>query len=1032
MADVEDLFDDNSDGQAYSDSDTQEQGTRRRRQHSDGEDALGDELRSGRAHDSYDEDEDEDEDYGRHRQASKRDARSKRAKTSNFLDIEARVESDDEDEDENEEGLDGFIVDNEEELATAERDALRHRNETRPKMFQDDTMDADAIEAELRSRYSGYASSNKRGPAAAMDTDWVPQRLIIPGIHDPHLWMARCSQGKERDIVLAAARRVLQWASSGKFGGVYSIYCRDGLSGYIYVEARSQADAQSALEGIPGAFVSRLTLVPIEDMVDVVKVKSQAPRLNPGSWVRVRRGNYAGDLAQVVSVIESSDAVEVRLLPRLDYRSEGRARKRDGRPAQRLFSTEEAQRADSRTLAAKQGGEIVWKGERYINGYLHKDMRLASLQLESVKPTLEEIAQFAAGTVGEDDDEQAAIAALANQAAAASSAMNGIDEANGLSERDLQAGEHVEVIEGDLAGVVGVVQSIENNNVVRVLADMGAATRGARASAMSFRARQLRKRFRTGDHVKVLNGRHSNETGMVLDVADAVVTVFTDISQREIRVLAKDLRVSSDVGTSTAGDHAVLVGLDVHDLVHLEGSQVGIVLKAGRDALTVLDDRNETRTVAPRAARPMRGHADRSGVDHGGNAIRRGDAVREVAGARRQGTVVQVLRFVTFVKAHEPTGGEALFAVRTRQVESLNARQNALDPYATRNMRAGDGGGQRGGRGRGRGGRVGSLRGGRDPLVGKTVIAGRGPYKGYVGIVRDVIGNSARVELHTNARVVAVDKDKLSVRLPTGETVPVVDYDAGAAGGEPRGGSGAVAGSGAGNSGWGAPPVATPRGAYGGSHAAPANSPPASHGWDSGAGGGWDVATPSASGGGGGGWDLGSSAASRGSGWGSGSSGNWGTPAPFTPGALPQTPGGPFPQTPGSTGGYYDAPTPGARADGAADGFFGWAVPRAVVVLGASGQRATIKEVAAERQQAVVQLESGGTQVIDRHSVARIDPRPVRAEKRDRVVVIRGARKGVLGTMVGKDGSEALFQADGDSNWQPEPLRNLAIYNERA
>ncbi|KAJ2326593.1 hypothetical protein IWW51_002196, partial [Coemansia sp. RSA 2702] len=264
-------------------------------------------------------------------------------------------------------------------------------------------------------------------------------------------------------------------------------------------------------------------------------------------------------------------------------------------------------------------------------------------------------------------------------------------------------------------------------------------------------------------------------------------------------------------------------------------------------------------------------------------------------------------------------------------------------------------------------------------------------------------------------------------------TVPVVDYDAGAAGGEPRGGSGAVAGSGASNSGWGAPPVATPRGAYGGSHAAPANSPPASHGWDSGAGGGWDVATPSASGGGGGGgWDLGSSAASRGSGWGSGSSGNWGTPAPFTPGALPQTPGGPFPQTPGSTGGYYDAPTPGARADGAADGFFGWAVPRAVVVLGASGQRATIKEVAAERQQAVVQLESGGTQVIDRHSVARIDPRPVRAEKRDRVVVIRGARKGVLGTMVGKDGSEALFQADGDSNWQPEPLRNLAIYNERA
>ncbi|KAJ1784277.1 hypothetical protein LPJ59_006235, partial [Coemansia sp. RSA 2399] len=51
--------------------------------------------------------------------------------------------------------------------------------------------------------------------------------------------------------------------------------------------------------------------------------------------------------------------------------------------------------------------------------------------------------------------------------------------------------------------------------------------------------------------------------------------------------------------------------------------------------------------------------------------------------------------------------------------------------------------------------------------------------------------------------------------------------------------------------------------------------------------------------------------------------------------------------------------------------------------------------------------------------------------KRDRVVVIRGTRKGALGTMVGKDGTEAFFQADGDAAWHPEPLRNLAVYNSR-
>ncbi|KAJ2819858.1 transcription elongation factor spt5, partial [Coemansia erecta] len=767
-------------------------------------------------------------------------------------------------------------------------------------------MDADAIEAQLRERYSGYATSGKRGAAPAMDAEWVPQRLIIPGIHDPHMWMVRCSVGKERDIVIAAARRVLEWASSGKFNGVYSIYCRDGLSGYIYVEARSQSDAQTALEGIPGAFTGRLTLVAIDEMVDAVKVKAQPPKLNPGSWVRVRRGNYAGDLAQVMSVIESTDSVEVRLLPRLDYNAEGRAKKHGTRPPQRLFSVEEARKSDSRTLSSRQN-EILWKGDRFIGGYLYKDMRFTSLQLDNVKPTLEEIAKFAAGEAGEDGDEQAAIAALANQAATASSAMNGIDEANGLTGRDLRPGEKVEVVEGDLAGVVGVVQSVEDGNVIRVEPEVGALRRGARKSAMSFPARQLRKRFNAGDHVKVLNGRHTNETGMVLEVSDAVVTVFTDIAKSEIRVLAKDLRVSSDIGTSTGADQTIRVGMDVHDLVFLEGNSMGIVLKVSGDSLTVLDERNEVRTMAPRDARPTRSNFERTGVDFGGNPITRGDMVRESGGARRQGTVVQVTRFVTYVKSRDSSGSSGgMFAVRTRQVESMSARQSSMDPYATRNTRMGQDNGR--GRGRGRGGRVGSLRGGRDPLLGKTVIPNRGPYKGYAGIAKDIMGTQVRVELHTNARVVNVDKDKLSVRLPNGETVPVVDYASsmeGGGGGAPRsresnrdsgyngnGDSGwGGSGSGGGDSGWGssnntsggaswgAPPVSTPRGGYGGSRdAAAANSPAPSYGgWDvgtpsnTGGGGGWDVSTPSGGGGGsGGGWDAGSSAANSASGWGSG------------------------------------------------------------------------------------------------------------------------------------------------------------------
>lgn len=66
------------------------------------------------------------------------------------------------------------------------------------------------------------------------------------------------------------------------------------------------------------------------------------------------------------------------------------------------------------------------------------------------------------------------------------------------------------------------------------------------------------------------------------------------------------------------------------------------------------------------------------------------------------------------------------------------------------------------------GGMVGSGnmgRGPRDRLIGVTVTVVKGPYKGYVGAIKDTNGPIARVELHTGNKVVAVDKEKLKRRL---------------------------------------------------------------------------------------------------------------------------------------------------------------------------------------------------------------------------------------------------------------------------
>lgn len=67
------------------------------------------------------------------------------------------------------------------------------------------------------------------------------------------------------------------------------------------------------------------------------------------------------------------------------------------------------------------------------------------------------------------------------------------------------------------------------------------------------------------------------------------------------------------------------------------------------------------------------------------------------------------------------------------------------------------GGGGGGGGGRGRGNRS-----SRDmSLIGKTIRIAQGPYKGYVGIVKDATESTARVELHSSCNTISVDRRRL-------------------------------------------------------------------------------------------------------------------------------------------------------------------------------------------------------------------------------------------------------------------------------
>lgn len=73
------------------------------------------------------------------------------------------------------------------------------------------------------------------------------------------------------------------------------------MKGYIYVEAYKQTHVKQAIEGVGNLRLGywNQQMVPIKEMTDVLKVVKEVANLKPKSWVRLKRGIYKDDIAQV-------------------------------------------------------------------------------------------------------------------------------------------------------------------------------------------------------------------------------------------------------------------------------------------------------------------------------------------------------------------------------------------------------------------------------------------------------------------------------------------------------------------------------------------------------------------------------------------------------------------------------------------------------------------------------------------------------------------------------------------------------------
>lgn len=645
-------------------------------------------------------------------------------------------------------------------------------------------MDAEKQAEILRARYGKRAPARGYGEMAV-----VPKRLLLPSVDDPGIWAVRCKEGKERDVVFSIMRRIEERSGSKDEVPITAAFERGGptsvMKGYIYVEARRQNDIMIALDGVLDVYPrSKMILVELKDMPDLLRV-AKTPNLEPGAWVRLKKpAKHAGDLAQVLDVTENGLEARVRFIPRLDYgvrddassalTADGK-RKRPGmpgpRPPQRLFSEVEARKRHPRYIQGNpQTNTWTYMGDDFENGFQVKDIKIQQLEVKDVNPTLEEVTKFASGS--EDGTENLDLKALAAS----------LKDSN--TNVAYVPGDVIEVYEGEQRGVIGKAVNVQGDIVTLRVTEGDLA-----GQTIEVPNKGLRKRFRAGDHVKVIGGsRFRDEVGMVVKIVEDRVTLLTDQTNTEITVFSKDLREASDIGgQGSLGQYSLL------DLIQLDPTTVGCIVKVDRESMVVLDQNGDTRQVMPsQIANKLPKRKTAVAADRNGSEIRLDDVVREYGGQQRQGKIIHIHRSFIFLHSNATTENAGVFVTRAGNVNTIAAKGgratnpsagpdlSTMNPALKRNPTGNNNNMQP------------PKSFGRDRALGQTVSIRRGGYKALVGIVKDATDTHARVELHGKNKIVTIPKADLIFKDKlTGKTIDIYSRAGrGGFGGAGRGGFG--------------------------------------------------------------------------------------------------------------------------------------------------------------------------------------------------------------------------------------------------
>ena len=145
-----------------------------------------------------------------------------------------------------------------------------------------------------------------------------------PTSEDPTIWIVKCKIGDEKEIQENLYHKYFYFRDQNKDKKekdrvkIYSVTTFANLKGKIFIEAFTERDVLFAVQDMSNVNQNSIQLVPINERAQIFDY-DQAPKseIFLNQLVRIKGGNYDGDLAKVVFIEDPVNKIHIALVPRI-------------------------------------------------------------------------------------------------------------------------------------------------------------------------------------------------------------------------------------------------------------------------------------------------------------------------------------------------------------------------------------------------------------------------------------------------------------------------------------------------------------------------------------------------------------------------------------------------------------------------------------------------------------------------------------------------------------------------------------------